>query len=167
MQNVLAARPARSTGLPVDRNTPGVTRRPFAGGPDNTADRQFVAMLDSYRGHGGLARVQELLALSRRVGGPDLTTLARWIVKRDVICFEWQAQSWFPWFQLNRSDLAPDPQLRAVFAELTPVYDQWELAHWFSRPNPWLENHSPVEMLACDLSAVLVAARADRFIANG
>jgi hypothetical protein len=58
------------------------------------------------------------------------------------------------------------PELSQVFAELTPVYDPWELASWFAQANPWLAQRIPADMLYTDPSAVLQAARADRFIAN-
>ena len=38
---------------------------------------------------------------------------------------------------------------------------------WFSQPNHWLRNRRPVDVLDVSLTAVLRAARADRFIANG
>lgn len=44
---------------------------------------------------------------------------------------------------------------------------QWALAMWFSQPNHWLRNRRPVDVLDVSLTAVLRAARADRFIANG
>lgn len=126
------------------------------------ADHQFVAMLNSYRGSGGLAREQEVVALFKRRYGPDLATLASWIVEREVICFEWQSQIWLPWFQFNRFDMTPQPELGQVLAELTCVYDPWELANWFAQPNPWLADRTPVDTLASDLSAVLHAARVSR-----
>ncbi len=119
-------------------------------------------MLNSYRGSGGLAREQEVVALFKRRYGPDLATLASWIVEREVICFEWQSQIWLPWFQFNRFDMAPQPELGQVLAELTCVYDPWELANWFAQPNPWLADRTPVDTLASDLSAVLHAARVSR-----
>ena len=168
MQNRFVLTPAPSRDMSVARNTRGAAHRPRRPAPRLNAERQqFAQMLESYRNHGGLARVQEVLALFQRSGGPDVATFARWIVQRDVICFEWQDQTWFPWFQLNRLDMAPHPRLGLVFAELAPVYDHWELAYWFAQPNPWLVDCTPVQTLASDLSAVLYAARADRFIANG
>jgi hypothetical protein len=123
-------------------------------------------MLESYRGSGGLARAQEVVALSKRCGGPDVAMLGSWIAERAVICFDWQSQTWLPLFQFNAFDMTRQPELRPVFAELTSVYDAWELANWFVQPNPWLANRIPVDTFASDLSAVLHAARADRFVAN-
>jgi hypothetical protein len=134
---------------------------------DGALDRQFVVMLDAYRSSGGLARAQEILTMFKRRDGPGVAALARWIVSRELICFEWQAQSWLPLFQFKRPDLTPDPRLRPVFAELTQMYDHWELAAWFSLPNPWLAQRAPVDTLRRDHRAVLDAARAERFALSG
>ena len=154
-QSILAGNPVRAAA-----------NCPHPCPPERRADHNFVMMLDAYRGSGGLARAEELLALFRRNGGPDVTRLARWIVERKIICFEWQSQTWLPLFQFNRVDLVPDPQLNPVFEELQPVYDHWEMATWFARPNPWLAHRIPVETLGTDFPAVLGAARADRFVAS-
>lgn len=129
-------------------------------------DYQFIAMLDSYRPSGGLARAQEVAALSERRGGPDVATLANWIAKREVVCFDWQSHKWLPLFQFNPFDMTRYQELGPVFAELATVYDAWELANWFTQPNPWLANRVPVDTFVSDLGAVLHAARAGRFIAN-
>jgi hypothetical protein len=54
-----------------------------------------------------------------------------------------------------------------VVDELAGTLDDWELAAWFARPNSWLQNSAPVELIDVDQPAVLQAARADRFIARG
>jgi hypothetical protein len=48
-------------------------------------DLQFIALLDSYRASGGLARTQETLELFLRRGGPDLAEVARWMAQREVL----------------------------------------------------------------------------------
>ena len=138
---------------------------PYSQGDDS--DQRFVAMLDAYRASGGLARAEEVLAMFRRCSGPDVAVLARWIAQRELICFEWQQQTWMPLFQFDRVHLCPDVRLQAVFTELNCVYDQWEIGNWFALPNAWLAERSPVEALSYDFSAVLDAARADRFVAAG
>lgn len=130
------------------------------------ADHQFVAMLNVYRDSGGLAREREVVALSRLCCGPDADTIACWVADRELMGFNWQSKTWLPLFQFNRLDMTRRPELRQVFAELTPVYDPWELASWFAQPNPWLDERIPADALDTDPSAVLQAARADRFIAN-
>lgn len=54
-----------------------------------------------------------------------------------------------------------------MLAELRPVFDGWALAAWFAKRNTWLNDRCPVDTVASNLMAVLEAARADRFVANG
>ena len=130
-------------------------------------DDEFLAMLAAYRCHGGLARAEEFLALLHDDGGMGLSTLARWIARRSVISFEWQAQIWLPLFQFMRPEMRPCPAVVSVLAELAPVCEPWELAHWFARDNVWLDGRVPADALAITPAAVLAAARADRFIRTG
>ena len=134
--------------------------------PQSCTDDQFVEMLNAYRGSGELALEENLLALSSRRCGLDADTLANWIAERQLIGFEWQSRTWLPIFQFNLFDMTRPPALGQVLAELIPVYDPWELANWFAQPNPWLADRVPADALEHDPSAVLQAARADRFIAN-
>jgi hypothetical protein len=130
-------------------------------------DFQFIALLDAYRPSGGLARAQEMLELFMHRGGPDTATVARWMVRREVLCLDWHAQSWMPVFQFGVANMAPLPQLAPVLAELNPVYPPWALMAWFAQPNPWLEGERPADVLVSDAAGVLNAARADRFVAKG
>lgn len=132
-----------------------------------SADRQFMQMLEAFRSTGGVAPVEEVGQLLQRHLAHHDNALLEWIAQRDVICFEWQDRRWIPWFQFNRHSLQPHRQLRPVLAELNAVYDPWELGNWFAMPNPWLADCLPVDLLVADLPGVLLAARADRFIANG
>ncbi len=130
-------------------------------------DIQFVAMLDSYRDSGGLARAEEVITLFEQHGGPDVATLARWIVEREVISFEWQEQTWLPLFQFARPTFTPLAGVAAVSEALGSVYDRWELSRWFTRPNASLGNRRPVDAIAASAADVLEAARADRFVVTG
>jgi hypothetical protein len=167
MQNILLHKPALSRDIRTKRYWSDATNYPAQWPQECDADGQFIAMLVSYRSSGGLARAQEVLALFKRHCGSDLATLARWIVKRKVVGFEWQSDLWLPLFQFNRIDMTPQPGLDPVLAELTSVYDAWELANWFAQANAWLADHTPAETLVLDPTAVLHAARADRFIVAG
>ena len=131
------------------------------------ADDRFVELLKAYRVSGGLARADEVVAQLDRDGHAGVAVLARRIVERRVICFEWQAQTWLPWFQFRRDDQGLEPAVAAVLAELAAVYDGWEIADWFARPNSALDGFAPVDALTCGAGAVLQAARADRFVATG
>ena len=166
MQNSLVPRNVSSPDMSTLRYARDAERFPHHGEQELDADHQFIAMLDACRGCGGLARTHEVIALSRRCGGPDAATLASWIAERKLISFEWQSQSWLPLFQFNRLDMTPQPELCQVLAELGAVYDACEMANWFVQPNPWLADRTPADTLPLDFAAVLNAARADRFVDN-
>jgi hypothetical protein len=112
-------------------------------------------------------RADEVVGLDGHPRGPDVATLARWIVKRQVVALEWQSQTWLPGFQFDPADMVPLPTLDAVLAPLRGVYDAWELADWFARPSNWLGDRPPIDLFASDLPAVIQAARADRFVFTG
>lgn len=134
---------------------------------ERRADDQFMGMLEAFRGTGGLARKEEVEAHFKAHNGPNADMLELWIFRRRVICFNWQSQAWLPWFQFNSFTLEPHAQLQALFEELADVYEPLEMADWFAQPNPWLADRAPVDTLLNDLTAVMHAARADRYIANG
>lgn len=128
------------------------------------SDHRFVTLLDLYRGSGGLARAPEVASLFMRRCGDDVAVFAGWILKREVICFEWHSKMWLPLFQFSGIDMAPPPILSQVLAELVSVYDQWDVANWFVQPQLWLAQRTPIDLLVSDPLAVLNAARAVRFV---
>jgi hypothetical protein len=126
---------------------------------------QFIALLDAYRDNGGLARANEVLVMLKNSDATNAESLANWIVKGKVICFEWQSKLWLPLFQFKPLDMTPLPGLDQVMAELCSTYNAWQTANWFAQPNAWLANDAPAARLLSDLPAVLQAARSERFIA--
>lgn len=153
----------------------GMAAQPFVNA-DSRADsprqewlsnRQFIAMLDAYRPSGGLARAQEVATMFKTHGLSDPATLAGWIIRRQVISFEWQGKIWLPLFQFNHVDMTRQPGLAEALSELVVVYDDWDIASWFSRPNPWLAECTPADSLAAAAPEVLNAARAERYVAAG
>lgn len=128
------------------------------------ADNEFVQMLNGFRSSGGLARLDEVVDLCGRRGGPDIGLLSASLARKEIICFEWQSEAWLPLFQFNPVDMAIRSQIKLVVAELSCIYGPWDLAFWFSQPNPWLDCRAPTDSLLSDLPTVLQAARADRFI---
>ncbi len=130
------------------------------------ADVQFVQMLDGFRSSGGLARLQEVAKLCEQRKGPDIAELSACLAHREIICFEWQSHGWLPLFQFNQVDMRLHPHVQRVVSELSCIYDPWDLAYWFSQPNPWLAGRAPADALRLDPATVLQAARADRFVAN-
>ncbi len=132
-----------------------------------TEDRQFLTMEWAFRRTGGLSTGDEVAQLLRRRLGQPISTLARWIVDREILVFNWQARMLVPMFQFEPSDMSLRHGPVAVVRELVDVLDDWELALWFAQPNEWLNDTAPVDAITVDLASVLEAARADRFIAQG
>jgi hypothetical protein len=83
-----------------------------------------------------------------------------------VISFEWQSKIWLPLFQFNLVDMTLVPGLEDTLAELVVVYDNWQIANWFSLPNLWLADRTPADALAAAASEVLHAARSERHVAS-
>ena len=168
MQATLMPSPVSSPARFVARNAPDAANPPNRWRTlERHADHQFIAMLNAYRASGGLGRIQEILRMLKSHDETAALTLARWILKKKVICFEWRLNTWLPWFQFRPVDMAPRPELASVLAELAPVFDRWEMANWFAQPNHWLANCPPVDSINGNPPAVLQAARADRFVAGG
>ena len=131
------------------------------------ANHQFIAMLNAYRSSGGLARAQEVAAMCGLQGTTQVNNLAGCIVRRQVVSLEWQGKIWLPLFQFNTVDMRLQPGLAGVMAELVVAMDDWEIANWFSLPNPWLADCIPADKLAAAAPDVLNAARAERYVAQG
>lgn len=164
MQNVLAPQPVPSFDPLGFSHAPMAVSFPASCAQEDCPDHQFIAMLDAYRDSGGLARKGEVLAWLTNRCGPQAPTLAHCVTGRDSISFEWQLQTWLPWFQFKPIEPTPPPELGPVIAELRANYNGWELAHWFVQPNAWLAQRTPVEMLAFDPPTVLNAARKERLL---
>ena len=130
-------------------------------------NQQFIAMLNAYRCCGGLARAQEVAGMCKSHSVTDISTLAGWIVRRKLVSLEWQGKIWLPLFQFNRVDMHLLPGLPAVMDELVVAMDDWDIARWFSLPNPWLADCTPADVLATAAPEVLNAARAERYVALG
>ena len=137
------------------------------GDPERRDDDQVVGMHSAFRVTGGVLPIDEVRILFQRHGGPVADGLAECIRKREAIAFDWRQETWLPMFQFSRKTRAVHPSLKPVLRELSTVYDGWETANWFALRNTWLAGRAPVDMLTRDLSAVLYAARVDRFIALG
>jgi hypothetical protein len=170
---------------PPDRSLHGRDPSPQGGalsssGPDSVLpefdtsaerDRRFVGMLRAFRSTGGLLRgdeVSELISYHRQSdASQSISRLARQIATREVVSFEWRGERWLPLFQFQLSDMSLREPVRQVAAELAPVMDGWALANWFATANAWLGQRTPVEALKDDVSSVIQAARAERYVALG
>ena len=125
----------------------------------------FAAMRTAFLATGGIARADDLARLlddDHRRG--EFVDLARLIDSDEVFGFAWRDAFWVPMFQFELRDLSLKPRPRQVLIELPTQHDGWMLAAWFARPNAWLHERRPIELLDTHLPAVLDAARADRFI---
>jgi hypothetical protein len=129
---------------------------------ENQRNNQFVALLNGFRRSGGLARAPEVAARFKRQGVVDVSPLASWLVKRQVVSVEWQSKIWLPLFQFSPTAMALRTGLSSVLAELVVQYDEWNLADWFAQPNVWLADCAPADVLAVAAPQVLNAARATR-----
>lgn len=159
-----AAMPSRSAGLfPVSSGQGYASRQ----AQESQRNNQFVALLNAFRRSGGLARAPEVVARFKRQGVDDVSPLASWLVKRQVISVEWQSKIWLPLFQFSPTGMALRTGLSSVLAELVVQYDEWDLADWFAQPNVWLADSAPADVLAIAAPQVLNAARAARCVAIG
>ena len=131
---------------------------------ESVRDAQFVEMLRGYRRSGGLAREAEILDRSQSLRSP-----CWWVYSPNgtIICFEWGQRFWLPWFQFDPSDMSLRPGPGRVIAELSAVFDGWAMASWFVKPNLWIGDSKPIDLIDDCLTGVLRAARADRLIAAG
>jgi hypothetical protein len=103
----------------------------------------------------------------RRRSDQPISTLARWIVDREVVHFAWQGATLLPLFQFDRYRVLLDPMVVSVVRELRDAFDDWEIALWFVTPNAGTNGVAPVDEVESNLSAALAAARTDRFVALG
>jgi hypothetical protein len=125
-------------------------------------DMQFVNLLNAFRESGGLARANEVASQFQQRSQQNISVLGGWLVKRQAIGFEWHSKLWIPLFQFNPSDMSLRPGLAGILSELVVVYNDWELASWFAKPNPWLSESLPADALVQAAPQVLWAARAER-----
>ncbi len=121
----------------------------------------------SFARQGGVVSAEDAALLMRRHCEQPVSQLARWIVGSHIVHFNDMCQTWIPLFQFYLDDMSIRPEIGALLAELAPVMEGDELAHWFVTANDWLAGASPLETLEADFSSVLEAARADRFVTAG
>ena len=127
--------------------------------------REFLEMSGVYDAHGGVASGDRIATELGRYRDQPIAIVARWIVRREVVNFAWRCDILIPRFQFSGVDMRIRPVVSRVIAELQGVFDDWEIAQWFTQPNAGLHNERPLDLLAIDAVAVVEAARADRYIA--
>jgi hypothetical protein len=130
-------------------------------------ERQFAVMQAVFGRRGGWVGGDVLAGRLRAHCGQPLSTLARWIVAREVVSVVWQGDTLLPLFQFDRGNWQPREAVSQAVAELRDAHDDWGLALWFARPNAWLCDASPADLVGSEPRQVLYAARADRFALLG
>lgn len=125
---------------------------------------QFNAMREAYEECGGLIQAPELVSRWQEQGISDTDLLAQWIQSRKVISFEWQSVVWLPMVQFNRACMALVQGFEEIQSELVAVYNDCDLARWFSLPNSCLAARTPASALLSRAPEVLIAARAERYV---
>lgn len=130
-------------------------------------DRQFSQMEQGLRASGGIVCADHVVRLLRRNSQQPISLLARRIVAREVISFEWRSTLMLPAFQFNLYDMSPRPEVMAVAREFLDVRDNWAISLWFACPNSLLREMAPVDVIDANAGAVLEAARTERWIALG
>jgi hypothetical protein len=141
------------------------------GGPSipfvSTEGRQVGLIETAYCRHGELATGDAVAGFMRQHVEQPVSVLARWIVTRQVISFEWCSETWIPWFQFALPEMKVRQDVGQVIRELMGAFDDYDLAMWFASPTPGFRTSPPLDAIDVEPSAVLHAARADRFIAMG
>lgn len=130
----------------------------------NPQQAAFLALQRAFVPSGGLLRDDALVANPPGSGTAVATKSA---IEPNAIRFAWNGAVWLPRFQFESGRSTVTASAAQVIAELTSIFDGWELATWFVQPNLWLGCKAPVDLIEHCLHDVLGAARADRFIAAG
>ncbi|MBC7942449.1 MAG: hypothetical protein H7Z19_22305 [Chitinophagaceae bacterium] len=130
-------------------------------------DGLFIALLNGFRSSGGLQRLSVLQASRQDAWRIDVVeALPSRVAGRNVLGITWNHEVWVPDFQFDGHGAVKHPAA-AVFLELTPSHDPWELATWFVSPSVWLRHDRPIDLLEKAPARVFEAARADRYITSG
>ena len=149
------------------RDTPMLVRNARSIWAECVEERQFATMSCGYQRHGGLATGDEVIRLMRRRSDQPISTLARWIVNRNIVHFVWQGTTLLPLFQFDGDHTLLDPIVTSAVQELRDTFDNWEIAFWFVTPNASTNGVAPVDAYESNPSAVFDAARTDRFVVLG
>src|SRR5260221_3764861 len=139
-------------------------RAPLATAPATTAarsegastpsDRAVAGVLSAFRRHGGLARGDDIADRLRQLHGTNLSALARRIVARELICFEWHGELWLPLLQFDWVDMSLQPVIRQVAAELAGVFQAWEVCCLLAAAYSLVVHRAPLDVLRDGPSAV-------------
>lgn len=118
-------------------------------------------MLEGFRGSGGLVAGDVLALMLRPHCDQPISSLARRIVRRELVHVPWHSQILVPLFQFDRPDMSLRHGVLQIIETLAPAFDDWDIASWFAEPSAPLGGHRPADVIARDPIAVMHAARVD------
>jgi hypothetical protein len=128
--------------------------------PPPARDTKFVALQAAYRQSGGIVRGDAMATRMSLTGRGGYVDLARRIVGGQLFSFHWHDSFWMPAFQFDPELLCQREGPRRVLDALRGSMDGWTLAHWYVKAHPALDGQRPLDLLECDLPAVLRVAHA-------
>lgn len=161
--------------VPAQQGLPATVRTIFTQRSNAVVPLHWISTAAAFSGYGGLASGDDLAELIRRrceAAGwmPEslpVSLVAQWVVSRSVVSLDSPWGPLFPLFQFDLPTASVVDTMAPLLAELSPVFEGVELALWFVTPNHWLGGARPVTAMRHSLPIVLLAARADRFVAGG
>lgn len=154
--------PARHGPAPQMREAPPPS--PDLGDAPSEAGMQALGRI--CRASGGIARGDDLGRLLEDCHCGHFVDLARLIVRREILAFDWRGSLWVPMFQFDLRDLSVHPAMRRVLAGVDAAVDGWTLAVWFAQPHGAMQGRRPLELLNLEPETVVRAARADHPVAQ-
>ena len=104
---------SRSNPPPHDAN---FRNRPLTSpAPVPQADQLFLGLVDSFQATGGLIWVGDLESMFMLRSSGSTKEFALSIADRQVVHFEWQAQTWLPLFQFDLIRMQARPAFKKTF----------------------------------------------------
>jgi hypothetical protein len=130
-------------------------------------EREFATLNARYLDSGGIVQGDQIAAMMYGHFDQPISRLARLVINRQVVHFQWGSQLLMPVFQFDRHTMEVRAEVLQTVAELSAAFSDLDLVQWFVEPSAWLGGKMPIDALKTNAPAVLDAARADRFIAAG
>lgn len=127
-------------------------------------DQEAQKMIDAFAKLGGSIGADDLAARISATGRDGFGTVARWIVRRQVLVVHTAEGDWLPRCQFTQPAWTLVGSVARVLRDLTPVMSDAGIAAWFCAPNEWLQGNSPAAALLTAPSEVRAAARVQRFL---
>jgi len=157
----------QSASPPSTRLSTAPVRHPNA----TFRETDYEKVWAGYSGQGGLSRLRDLVQQINRStyiqSGNSCTSILRRAHRGQVIAFPLRTDLWLPNFQFVGDNFEILPGIAKALEEFQGTLNPLEIALWFCTPTVWLQNQSPMQVVAAAPDAVHAAARADRYIVSG